>query len=307
MPERSDDIDSPAPSGGAGIAVCIVCRNEADKLRPCLESVQWADEVVVMDLASSDASAELARSFGARVISREPVPVVESVRNEVAASARADWILVLDPDERVTPGLAAELAHISLNPDTDAVILPRMNIDLGYPPSDPLHRYEPQLRMYRRSRVQWPTVPNALPQVAEERLYRIAPRDELVLLHDRSRNIPEVLERSVRYAPAQAQSMLDRGQLFTARAMIAALGGHLYKQFVQGRALRDGVPGFLRAGILVGFHFYVWAAFWQLSGAKRTPSDDRYLGRLGALLDGYRRVRRAARAPYRLMRRIFNR
>ncbi|CAN5247880.1 glycosyltransferase family 2 protein [soil metagenome] len=307
MPERSDDLDSPAPSGGAGIAVCIVCRNEADKLRPCLESVQWADEVVVMDLASSDASAELARSFGARVISREPVPVVESVRNEVAASARADWILVLDPDERVTPGLAAELARISLNPDTDAVILPRMNIDLGYPPSDPLHRYEPQLRMYRRSRVQWPTVPNALPQVAEERLYRIAPRDELVLLHDRSRNIPEVLERSVRYAPAQAQSMLDRGQLFTARAMIAALGGHLYKQFVQGRALRDGVPGFLRAGILVGFHFYVWAAFWQLSGAKRTPSDDRYLGRLGALLDGYRRVRRAARAPYRLMRRIFNR
>lgn len=307
MAPRHDKANSRVMSGESGVTVCIVCRNEADKLAPCLQSVRWADEIIVMDLHSSDASAELARSFGARVISREPVPIVESVRNEIAASARADWILVLDPDERVTPGLAAELERISLNSDTDAVILPRMNIDLGYPPSDPLHRYEPQLRMYRRSRVQWPTVPNALPQVAEERLYRIAPRDELVLLHDRSRNIPEVLERSVRYAPAQAQSMVDRGQVFTARAMMAALGGHLYKQFVKGRALKDGVPGFLRAGLLVGFHFYVWAAFWQLSGAKRTPSDDRYFRRLGALLDGYRRVRSAGRAPYRLMRRIFNR
>jgi (heptosyl)LPS beta-1,4-glucosyltransferase len=307
MPERSDDIDRPAPSGGAGIAVCIVCRNEADKLRPCLESVQWADEVVVMDLASSDASAELARSFGARVVEREPVPIVELVRNEVASSALSDWILVLDPDERVTPGLAAELSRIRLNSDIDAVIVPRMNIDLGYPPSDPLHRYEPQLRMYRRSRVRWPTIPNALPRVSEERLHRIEPRDELVLLHDRSRNIPEVLERSVRYAPAQAQSMLDRGQLFTARAMMAALGGHLYKQFVQGRALKDGVPGFLRAGILVGFHFYVWAAFWQLSGAKRNAKDDRYLGRLGLVLDTYRRARGAARAPFRVVKRLLYR
>lgn len=284
------------------ISVCIVCRNEADRLEPALESLQWADEVLLLDLSSTDGSGPLAARYGARVIVREPVPIVEMVRNEVAAHATHDWILVLDPDERVSPGLADELRAAARRGDLDAVVVPRMNYDLGYPPSDPLHRYEPQLRMYRRDRVTWPEVPNALPRVPEDRLYRVPPRDELVLVHDRSRNIPEVLERSLRYAPLQAQSMIDAGREFSARAMVAALAGHAYKQFVRGRALRDGVPGMLRAGLLVGFHFYVWAAFWQLSGGQETRADDRYLKRFAALLGLVRVAGRLAGTILRLVR-----
>lgn len=286
-----------------GISVCIVCRNEADRIAECLESVSWCDDVVVMDLESTDDSAALAREHGARVVTRAPVPVVEWARNEVAAEARHDWILALDPDERVTPGLAAELGRIAARDDLDAVVLPRTNYDLGYPPSHPLQRYEPQLRMYRRSRVEWPRVPNALPDVPEARLHRVPARDELVLIHDRSRTIPEVLERVLRYAPVQAQSMIDRGQVFTARAMLRTLGEQVYRHVFRGRALQDGVPGFLRAGILVAFHFYVWAAFWQLSGARRTPDDDRTMRRLGTAAEALRRVIRIAGWPARVLRR----
>ncbi|HEX2189382.1 MAG TPA: glycosyltransferase family 2 protein, partial [Longimicrobiaceae bacterium] len=268
----------------ARISACIVCRDEADRLGPCLDSVAWADEVVVMDLRSSDGSAELAERHGARVVRRDPVPIVEWVRDEVASHATGDWVLVVDPDERVTPGLAAELRRLAALDAIDAVVLPRMNHDFGHAPSNPRERWEPQLRMYRRERVRWPEVPNALPAVPEERLARVAPRDELVLVHDRSRTVPEVLDRAVRYAPIQAQAMLDRGQVFTARAMLADLGRRTYRQLVQGRAWRDGVPGLLRVGVLVGFHFYVWAALWQLSGARRNPEDDRTVRRLGMAL-----------------------
>jgi glycosyltransferase involved in cell wall biosynthesis len=284
-----------------GVSVCIVCRNEADRLEPALESVQWADEILLMDLSSTDGSSELGERHGARVLRRDPVPIVELVRNEVADLAANDWILVLDPDERVTPGLAAELRKVARRNEVDAVVVPRMNCDLGYPPSNPLHRYEPQLRMYRGDRVRWPEVPNALPQVPEDRLHRVPARDELVLVHDRSRNIPEVLERSLRYAPLQAQSMIDNGREFSARAMVAALGGHVYKQVVRGRALRDGVPGMLRAGLLVGFHFYVWAAFWQLSGSRRTEADDRFLARFAVLLDLVRAAGRVVGTIFRLL------
>ena len=65
----------------------------------------------MLDLASSDDSVAIARSAGARVIDHDPAPIVELVRNEVAAAATTDWILVVDPDERVTPGLAAALQH----------------------------------------------------------------------------------------------------------------------------------------------------------------------------------------------------
>ncbi|HYO13490.1 MAG TPA: glycosyltransferase family 2 protein [Thermoanaerobaculia bacterium] len=292
--------EAPSPR----ISVCIVCRNEADRLGPCLESVAWADEVILMDLESADGSAELACRHGARVISRAPVPIVEWVRNELAAQAVGEWILALDPDERITPGLARELRRVAERDDLDAVVIPRMNYDLGYPPSNPYERYEPQLRMYRRSRVTWPTAPNKLPQVPDERRYQIAARDELVMVHDRSRNIPEVLDRIVRYAPLQARSMIDRGEVFTARAMLTSLGSRTYRQLVLGKAWRDGVPGLLRVGILVGFHFYVWAAFWQLSGARRTPEDDRFVRRLGLAVEGARRAWRAGTLPYRWGKRL---
>lgn len=267
----------------AQISVCIVCRNEADKLQPCLESVAWADEVLVMDLESSDGSAELAARHGARVVHREPFPIVEPLRNELAALAEGEWILALDPDERITPGLAQELRRVAAQNGYDAVVIPRMNIDLGYPPSHPLQRYEPQLRMYRRTQVSWPLVPNALPAVPEARKYILPQSDDLVMIHIRNRNIAETADRVLRYAPAQAQSMLEAGETFSARKLILALAQAVDKQFFFGQAWRDGVPGLLRAAILVNYKFYVWAAFWQLAGAQKKPADDRLVYRLGLL------------------------
>jgi hypothetical protein len=155
-----------------------------------------------------------------------------------------------------------------------------MNFDFGYPATSPLQRHEPQLRMYRRAAVRWPAFPNALPDVSEERTLRLPPRDELTLVHDRNRNIPEAIDRVRRYAPAQAQAMIDAGEVFTARRMLLTLGEKLYRHFVVARALRDGVPGLMRAGLLVAFHLYVWAAFWHQSGAQRAAADDRLLRRL---------------------------
>jgi glycosyltransferase involved in cell wall biosynthesis len=282
---------SPEPT----VSACIVCRNEAGRLGPCLESAAWVDEIVVLDLESTDGSGELARRHGARVIGHEPVPVVEAVRNVVADAATGEWILALDPDERVSPGLRDELLRLRHRTDIDAVAIPFMNYDLGYPALHPVHRYDPKPRFYRRGRVRWPEVPNALPDIPLDRLLRLPSRDDVVMIHERNRTIPEAIERALRYAPAEAQAMVDRGQVFTARAMLRTLGGKAYKQFVVARPWREGVPGFLRAGILVAFHFYVWAAFWQLSGAKRTAEDDHLMRRLGHLVETLRMPGRIGR------------
>lgn len=291
-------------SEATAISVCIVCRNEADKLRPCLESVSWADEIIVMDLSSTDGSPAVAMEYGARVVSRAPVPIVELVRNEVAAEACGEWILVLDPDERITPGLAEELRRLAQRDECDAIVIPRMNFDLGFPPSHPMQRYEPQLRMYRRRKVTWPTIPNALPQVGLDRVCNLPGRDDLVIQHDRNRTIPEALERVMRYAPAQAQSMIEQGQVFTAKGMLTTLAKKIYRQFFQGQAFRDGVPGVLRASMLVAFHFYVWATFWQLSGARRTDADDRVMRRLGAFVGAVHPLLRFCGASYRATKRL---
>jgi len=291
-------MTTPAPT----VSACIVCRNEVDKLGPCLDSAAWADEIVVLDLESTDGSADLARSHGARVMSHAPVPVVEAVRNVVAAAASGDWILALDPDERVTPGLRDELLRVRHRNDIDAVAIPFMNYDLGYPASHPVHRYDPKPRFYRRDRVRWPEAPNTLPAVAADRLLALPSHDDVVMIHDRNRSVAEAIERALRYAPAEAQSMVDRGEVFSAATMLRTLAGKAYKQFVVARPWQDGVPGFLRAGILVAFHFYVWAAFWQLSGAHRTPADDALMRRLGTVVETVRLPGRVAKRLVRLVR-----
>jgi len=280
--ESAPDRDSPKPSSTARISVCIVCRNEADRLRPCLVSVaEWADEIVVLDLSSSDGSADLAREYGAVVVPHAPVPVVEQVRNEVAQHATGDWILALDPDERVTPGLAAELLRLRLSSDIDLVVIPFMHFDFGHPSSSPHLRYDPKPRMYRRDRVVWPSFPNALPHAAPERTYRLPNRDDLVMIHDRNRTIEEALDRVIRYAPAQAQAMVEAGRVFAASEMFTTLFKKALRQFYLAKASEDGMPGIIRASVLVIFHFYVWAEFWRLSGATRAAHDDKFVRRVG--------------------------
>ncbi|MDQ3823785.1 MAG: glycosyltransferase [Actinomycetota bacterium] len=287
----------------ASISVCVVCRNEADKLDACLESVAWADEILVMDLESSDGSAEVAERHGATVVRREPIPIVEPLRDELAARARGEWILALDPDERVSPGLAEELRSVAARDDVDLVEIPFTHWDFGYPPSHRLHRFDPKPRFYRRARVSWPVEPNTLPTVAPERLHRLPSRDELVIVHDRNRTVAEAIDRALRYAPAEARARIDAGETFTARRMLRRLAQKSRRQFVEARAFDDGVPGVVRAATLVAFDFYVWAAFWQMSGAKRTPEDDRYVRKIGRAVDTAWTVLRAVRTPLRVARR----
>jgi hypothetical protein len=101
--------------------------------------------------------------------------------------------------------------------------------------------------------------------------------------------------------------MIDRGEVFTARAMLATLASKFYRQFFTGQAFKDGVPGFLRASILVAFHFYVWAAFWQLSGGQRTAGDDRLLRRLGVATEATRWLVRSFQSVYWSAKRLLGR
>jgi hypothetical protein len=196
------------------------------------------------------------------------------------------------------------LREAALRSDIDAVVIPRMNIDFGWPPSSPGQRYEGQLRMYRRSAVQWPHFPNRLPTVARERVLRLPQDDELVLEHERNRSVAETADRLVRVAPAQARAMAAEGQAFSAADMLRVLSVQFERQVIQARAWEDGVPGMVRAGVLINHHFYVWVELWILTGAQRTSADDQVVRRLGSLLLGLHQGLRVARRVRRISGRL---
>ena len=114
------------------ISVVINTHNEAEKLKDCLESIrQLADEIIVVDMESNDESVAVAEKFGAKVFEEKLVPYVELIRDKSVNKANSDWIIVLDPDERIPSNLAKELKKIVKEDKFDAVNIPRKNIIFG--------------------------------------------------------------------------------------------------------------------------------------------------------------------------------
>src|SRR5512144_329288 len=90
------------------LSVVTIALNEEQNIVECLESVRWADELIVVDSGSSDRTVELAHAFPARVM-QMPWRGYGATKNDALQHATGDWILWLDADERVTPELAAEI------------------------------------------------------------------------------------------------------------------------------------------------------------------------------------------------------
>src|SRR5574343_1100384 len=97
------------------ISVYIIAYNEAEKVRATIESVHWADEIIVVDSHSTDGTAEIAQSLGARVVQVE-FKGFGDLRNQAIAACSHEWIFSLDADERCTPEVAQEIRTIVNNP-----------------------------------------------------------------------------------------------------------------------------------------------------------------------------------------------
>lgn len=112
------------------LSVVVITKNEAANLQACLASVAFADELVVLDSGSTDATLAIAQACGARVLQSADWPGFGPQKNRALAAATGDWVLSLDADERVTPELAREIAAIvgqaSLGHGPRAYEMPRL-------------------------------------------------------------------------------------------------------------------------------------------------------------------------------------
>ena len=113
------------------ISAYIIAFNEAEKVRAAIESVQWADEIILIDSWSTDGTAELAEKLGAKVVQVE-FKGFGDLRNQAIAACAHEWIFSLDADERCTPEAAQEIRAITQNPKSlDAYHTPRRNFFMG--------------------------------------------------------------------------------------------------------------------------------------------------------------------------------
>jgi glycosyltransferase involved in cell wall biosynthesis len=246
------------------LSAVLITRNAASVLEACLESLAFADEIVVVDSASSDGTVEIAQRRGARVVQKEWLGFGRQKQYAVEQAGH-DWVLCLDSDERVSPPLAASIRAALDAPVSPVYRMARRNRFLGrwlahgegYPDWSP--------RLFNRLNARWSD-----DLVHEKVLYAVTPgtlRGDL--LHDSSDDLTAYLERQNRYTTLAARQAFERGRGAGALHLVFSPVVRFFKFYVLRLGFLDGVPGLLHISIGCMNSCMKYAKLMELRRAER--------------------------------------
>jgi len=246
----------------AGYSVYVIAYNDEPNMRACLESVAWADELVVVDSHSTDRTAAIAREFTDKVYQVE-FDGFGRLRNQAVAHCSHEWVFSLDSDERMTPELREEIRRLlDQGPGADAYFVPRKNYFLGrwikhcgwYP-----DYRQPQL--FRKSRFRYRE------ELVHESFECDGPVAHLTqpALQYPFRDLDHYIQKQNRYSTLMAKRMVEQGRRFSILQLFTHPLGAFAKMYVQRRGFLDGMPGLILSGLYAYYTVMKYAKFWELT------------------------------------------
>jgi len=242
------------------VSVAIVTLNEEAEIGPCLESVSWADEVIVVDAHSSDRTVEIAKKYTNNVILRDWRGYADQ-KNWAADQTRHDWILSLDADERITPSLQEEIKKVIASPPNCAgYYVPRKNFFLGrwirhggWSPDYTLRLFAKKTgrfgdrAVHEAVRVDGPT--KYLENPIEHYTYR-----SLEAYHT----------RAGRYSALAAYEMKKEGKRFRLMDLCLRPLWTFLRMYLIRQGFRDGAEGLILAALYGHYTFLKYAKLWEI-------------------------------------------
>ena len=227
------------------ISVYIIAFNESEKIRDCINSVLWADEIIVADSHSTDGTTEIAESLGAKVVHIN-FDGYGKLRNEAISHCQGEWIFSLDSDERCTIEVRDEIFEIIQNPEFDIYNVPRRNFFMGkwikYSGWYPNFR-QPQL--FRRGKMKYDLKP------VHEGFINTSEKEIGVLKNSiwqfPFKDMEELLHKANKYSTLGVSKLQDKGK--HGGVFIALIHGFwsFIKHYFFKLGFLDGGPGFVIA------------------------------------------------------------
>ncbi len=138
------------------ISISIIGHNEAENLRQCFESIQWADEIVFVDCDSEDDSVEIAKKYTDKVFSRPNLENLNVNKSFGIEQTTSPWVFYLDPDEVIPEETAKWIIEEIKNPGYDAYLFPRKNHILGCWLKHGSQYPDYQLRLFKKEKAHFP-------------------------------------------------------------------------------------------------------------------------------------------------------
>ncbi len=254
------------------ISVYIIAYNESEKISAAVNSVLWADEIVVADSHSQDDTAKIAAEMGARVVQIDFNGFGE-LRNRAMDACSHDWIFSLDADERCTPEAKDEILKTITDPQAvDAYYVPRRNYFMGrwikHSGFYPDYR-QPQL--FRKGTLVFKNDP-----VHEE--YSIVSNHPAGYLKQPIwqfpyKNLEEVAHKANKYSTLGAEKLTRKGRQATMTTALMRGLWSFFHMYILKKGILDGWPGFVIAlGNFEGT-FYKYAKLHELQSNWHPPAS----------------------------------
>ena len=255
------------------VSVTIITFNEEHNIQDCLRSVEWADEVVVVDSGSSDKTVEIAREFTDKVFVN-PWPGHKQQKNFAVDKASNEWILSVDADERVTDGLREFVLEELRSPGYAGYRFSRKGFFFGVWQKHGGWYPDYVLRLFRRDKGRFGGENPHDRVIINNGQVKDVRKD---LLHYTYTNLTDQLKRLDSYADIQMRERFDPKRSYAHLPYLLpfkAVFKFVEFYFIK-RAFLDGKLGIVRAGIAGFSSFWKYAKLYELSIKQEEKEKDK--------------------------------
>lgn len=243
------------------VSAIVVCFNEEENIRDCLESLRWCDEIVVVDSFSTDRTVEICRQYTDRIIQR-PWAGYRAQKAFAHSQATKDWVLLVDSDERVPVVLRDEIGAALEHDGADCAgfSVPRLVFYLRrwwrrggwYPDHD--------VRLFRRDQATWGGSDPHEKILVDGKVRRL----KHPLHHFSYRNIDDHIQRINRFTSISSAELRKDGQRWRLADALLRPAIRFFRSYVVKRGFMEGFAGFYVAVTAAVYVFLKYAKLWEI-------------------------------------------
>ena len=243
----------------------VITKNEAHNIEMCLQSVKFADQVVVLDSGSTDDTINKAKAMGATVYAEADWQGFGIQKNRALALAAGQWVLSIDADERVTPELEVEIVEAIHSNKFDVYDLPRLSSYCGQYMHHSGWSPDRTARLFKRGSAQFSN------DVVHEKLLTAQPVGRLhtYLLHESFTSLESVLDKANRYSTAGAQVMFASGKTASLGKALSHGFWAFFRTYILRLGFLDGRMGLVLAISNAEGTYYRYLKLWLMNRQRR--------------------------------------
>jgi len=247
------------------LSVTIITHNEEDNIRKCLESVQWADEIIVIDSGSTDSTVEISREFTDKVFFN-PWTGMKEQKQYAVEKASHTWIFSIDADERATEAIMQFIMQELKNPDHDGYRFPRQNYFLGawlkhggwYP--------DHVLRLFRKDQGYFGGInPHDKVVIKSNKVTTL----KVPIIHHTYKSISQYVAKQNMYSSISAKELFIAGKNVSPYIIPMKVLWKFIETYFVKKGFLDGFRGFVVAMGATYAVFWKYVQIWELSDKNR--------------------------------------